>query len=68
MIVFMSTLRSNPIFYSLSLTIQLDKNICQVINYKFIKTIKIEPTSGKSSICNQSRLSKDREHLKRHQF
>ena len=35
------------LFSSLSLTIQLKTNICQVINYNFIKTIKSTPTSEK---------------------
>ena len=41
MIVFMSPLQSNYNFSFLSLTIQLEKIIFQVINYNFIKTIKI---------------------------
>ena len=50
---------------SLSLTIQLEKNVCHVINYNFIKTIKSEPTFGKSSISNQWSLSYNKEHLKK---
>ena len=49
------------LFYSLSLNIQLYL-FCQVINYKWIKTIKSEPTFGKSSICNQPSLSEKKEH------
>ena len=46
----MSPLWSNHVFNSLSLKIQLETNICQVINYIFIKTIKCDPTFGESSI------------------
>ena len=40
----------------------------QVINYNWIKTIKSEPTFGKSSICRQSSLSNKKEHLTIYQF
>ena len=63
MIVFMSTLQSNYTFSYLSPTIQLEKNIYQVINYNFIKTIKSEPTFGRSSIGNKSSLSNKKEHF-----
>ena len=53
MIVFMLPLWYNCTFSSLSLTIQLEKNIFQVINYNWIKTIESKPTFGKSSILNQ---------------
>ena len=69
MIVVMSPLRSKSTFYYLSLTIQLEKNICQVTNYNFIKTIKSEPTFGKSQKPIQSPFVpiKPRQELDRHQ-
>ena len=53
MIVFMPPLRYNYKFSSLSLNIILEKTSFQVINYNFIKTVKSEPTFGKSSIRNK---------------
>ena len=44
------------------------KNLCQVINCNFIKTIKSKPTFGKSSIHNQASLSNKKEHLTRYKL
>ena len=56
------------LFSSLSPTIQLEKNIWQVINYNFINTIKSELTFGKSSIRNQLSLSNKKENLTRYKL
>ena len=53
------------LFSYLSLKIQSETNIFKVISYNFIKTIKSEPTFGKSSTCDQSSLSNKKEHLAR---
>ena len=56
-IVFMLPLLSNSDFLLFITNNQIRNNICQVINYNFINTIKSEPTFGKSSICDQSSVS-----------
>ena len=67
MIVFMSPLQYNSTFFLSITNNPIRKNICQVINYNFIKTIKSEPTFGKSSIRNQSSLSNKKKLLTRYQ-
>ena len=65
---FMSPLQPYSTFCSLSWTIQLGYNICQLINYNSIKNIRSKPIFGKSSIYDQSCLSNKMEQLTRYQL